>query len=111
MYHRLGLLRTESRSPMHSNAPLRTFKQRIWEERGNCFLYGCVTVVILCLIGGLIAFLVARNFFGKIREKYTETAPIELPTVEMSAEQIDALIKRVDQYAVDLRAGKPVPTL
>jgi len=96
---------------MTNTHPLCTFLPRIREERGNCFLYGCVTLVVLALLGGLIAFIVGRNFVREVREKYTETAPIALPTIDMAADQVQALITRVDTYAADLRADKPLPSL
>ncbi len=96
---------------MNDNRLHRALWLRIREERGNCFLYGCVTLVILGLLGGLIAFIVGRNFVREIREKYTESTAIELPTIDMPADQIQALITRVDTYAADLRADKPLPSL
>jgi hypothetical protein len=96
---------------MYDTHPHRTLAARFSEERGNCFLYGCVTLVILGLLGGLIAFLVTRNFVSEVRDKFTEAAPIALPTVDMPAGQIQSLIARVDDYARDLRAGKPLPAL
>ncbi len=96
---------------MNDNRPLQTLLPRFREDRGNCFLYGCVTLVVLALIGGLIAFIVGRNFVREVREKYTETAPVELPTIDIPADQIQALITRVDEYARDLRAAKPLPSL
>lgn len=75
------------------------------EDRGNCFLYGCVTLVILALLGGLVAFLTFRYAIQQIRENYTEAEPVALPTVDMPQDRIDSLIERVDQYVADLRAG------
>ena len=96
---------------MHNTRSIHTLWPRIREERGNCFLYGCVTLVVLALLGGLIAFIVGRNFIREVREKYTEATPVEIPTIDMPADQIQALIKRVDDYARDLRADKPLPVL
>lgn len=83
----------------------------LYEERGNCFLYGCVTLVILAILGGLVAFLSYRYLVLQIRDKYTEAEPTSLPTVEMPADEVQSLIDRVDQYAKDLRAGNPLPPL
>ena len=87
-----------------SNRPLSTkIRHALADERGNCFLYGCVTVVILCLLGGLVAFLTLRYAMQQVREKFTAEAPIELPTVQMDQTAINSLIERVDKYADDLR--------
>lgn len=94
--------------PMQTQRILSRFHRDLAEERGNCFLYGCVTLVILALLGGLVVFLTLRYAMQRAKEKYTEAAPIELPTVNMPQADIDALIQRVDQYAKDLRDGKPL---
>ncbi len=90
---------------MRTRHILSSFRRDLREERGNCFLYGCVTLVVLALLGGLVVFLTLRYAMQQAKEKYTEAAPIELPTVNMPQAEIDALIQRVDQYAKDLREG------
>ncbi len=92
-------------SRCHATRPIHRLP-RLRENRGNCFLYGCVTLVILALLGGLVAFLTFRYAIQQLREKYTESEPVELPTVDMPQDRIDSLIDRVDQYVEDLRAGK-----
>jgi hypothetical protein len=98
-----------TRGPLMSTHNYRPFVRRlIRDERGNCFLYGCVTLVILALLGGLIVFLSIRYVARELREKYTEEAPVELPTVDLPQSEIDALVERINQYAEDLRDGKPL---
>lgn len=96
---------------MHTDTKLQAITRRIREERGNCFLYGCVTLVILAILGGLISFLVVRNFARQVREKYTEPTAATLPTADLSPEATQALIARVDDYVHKLRAGEPLGTL
>jgi len=85
---------------------LRRFRRDLSEERGNCFLYGCVTLVILALLGGLVLFLTLRYAMTQFRDRFTEATPVELPTVDMPQGDIDALIKKIDAYSNDLRGGK-----
>ncbi len=94
---------------MHTqqNALLR----KLHEERGNCFLYGCVTVVVLAILGGLISFLVFRSFARQVREKYTEPTAAALPTADLPAAETEALIARVDEYVKRLRADEQLGTL
>lgn len=94
---------------MHTqqNALLRKLR----EERGNCFLYGCVTIVVLAILGGLISFLVFRSFARQVREKYTEPTAAALPTADLPAADTQALIVRVDDYVKKLRAGEALGTL
>ncbi len=93
---------------MRRSELLPRMRRALADERGNCFLYGCVTVVVICLLGGLVAFLSLRYMMSQVREKYTAPAAVELPTVEMAQADIDALVTRVDAYADDLRADKPL---
>ena len=93
---------------MSNKLPSTRIRRALADERGNCFLYGCVTAVILCLLGGLAVFLFLRYQMQQAREKYTADAPIELPTVEMEQAGIDALVERVDKYADDLRGDAPL---
>jgi len=87
------------------------FRRDLRDERGNCFLYGCVTLVILGLLGAVVMFLMLRYGMQQIRDRFTEETPVELPTVDMPRADIDALVARVDAYAKDLRAGNPLPPL
>lgn len=85
--------------------------QRLREEHGNCFLYGCVTLVVLAILGGLISFLVVRNFAGQVREKYTEPTAAVLPTADLSPDATQALITKVDEYFDKLRADEALGIL
>lgn len=96
---------------MHTHSRVHALSRKLREESGNCFLYGCVTLVVLTILGGLIAFLVARNFASQVREKYTEPTAAALPTSSLPAGEIQTLITRVDEYVAKLRAGDPLGTL
>jgi hypothetical protein len=96
---------------MRDNMTLQAITRKLREDAGNCFLYGCVTLVVLGILAGLASFLVVRNFAREMREKYTEAAPAELPTADLPAAATEALIARVDEYFKKLRAGEPLGTL
>lgn len=96
---------------MHKHPYVHTIARKFREESGNCFLYGCVTLVILGILGGLISFIVFRNFARQVRDKYTEITAATLPTSGLSATDAQALIARVDDYTAKLRAGEPLGTL
>lgn len=96
---------------MHNDTHVHPIVRKLREESGNCFLYGCVTLVVLAVLGGLISFIVVRNLAGQVREKYTEPTPAVLPTSDLPATEIQALIGRVDDYVKKLRAGDPLGTL
>ena len=43
--------------------------------------------------------------------KYTDTEPMPLPEVSMSAAEVDQLLRRVEDFRDDLRAGRTPPVL
>ena len=76
-------------------------------KRHGCFFTGCmISLVLLVLIGGSLfiglGFLVNR--VNKFIMEYTETSPMVLPHVEMSAGELRALKARVDVFGQALEA-------
>jgi hypothetical protein len=69
-------------------------------QRG-CFFYGCIIASVLALLVlilvGILAF-VGYRMFNQAVEKYTATTPEKLPTVEMPADQRQALKDRVEAF-------------
>ena len=58
------------------------------KPRRGCFFYGCLSSVVLLLIllGGL---LIGLHYVKQLVNRYTDTKPMELPTVQMSQAEID----------------------
>ncbi|MBM3879602.1 MAG: hypothetical protein FJ387_07750 [Verrucomicrobia bacterium] len=75
---------------------------QIRKGRG-CFFYGCLAVVVLVLVGLLTTYFGFRYAVGKFADAYTETAPVALPKVELSAAEALELQQRVKAFktAVD----------
>lgn len=83
-------------------APLR------WNaDQGNCFLWGCVTIVLVFILGSIVAGLTLRYGIQQFREQYSDDAPIDLPRVAMTSEQIDTLLLRVQAFEDGLEADQP----
>jgi hypothetical protein len=82
-------------------------------QRG-CFFYGCIIasilVVLVMILVGVGGFIVYRLITGVV-ESYTATTPLELPKVEMPAEQREALKNRVDLFRKAVDAGTPAEPL
>jgi hypothetical protein len=80
----------------------------------GCFFYGCIiatilTVMMLVLIGA-VSYLLYRTFTQYV-EQYTDTAPRELPKVDIPAEKREALKKHVDEFRKAVDEGKAVEPL
>ncbi|MFC1757386.1 hypothetical protein ACFL2H_01285 [Planctomycetota bacterium] len=76
-----------------------TFAAETPEEKSNwgCIIGGCLGVVAIGLIGVVVAGFFAWKFTAGQIEKLTSDTPRELPVVEYTDEQIQALYSRFDQ--------------
>ena len=83
-------------------------------KRRGCFFYGCITVLIVMVLVGIAFFFAVRYTVTKIAsivEQYTETKPMPLPAVQMSATDYEQLDKRVTAFADAVNARKATPPL
>ncbi len=95
------------RKPISINA----FGHQIRRNEGNCFIWGCATLVLVFILGSIVAFFTVRYGIQQLREKYTDDAPMDLPVVGMPQDDLDALIERVDTFSQGLRDDEPVERL
>ena len=75
-------------------------------KKRGCFFYGCLTLVILFLIGGLGTYLVVRYVANKITQlvnNYTDTSPVLLESVSLPPAQMSALRDRVAAFGQALQ--------
>lgn len=96
---------------MRKPTSIKAFGHQIGRNEGNCFIWGCATLVLVFILGSIVVFLTVRYGIQQLREKYTDDAPMELPVVEMPQEDLDALIERVDTFSQGLRDDEPVERL
>ena len=80
------------------------------KRRRGCLFYGCLTGAV-CLSAILVALLMGLHQLKKFIAQYTDPSPISLPAVQMSAEQIDQLHRRIDSFKDAVRSGRPTPPL
>lgn len=83
-------------------------------KRRGCFFYGCITVLVLTVLFCIAGFFLIRyglNKFTAFVEQYTETTPMTLPTVQLSATEYEQLDKRVSAFADAVNARKATPPL
>jgi hypothetical protein len=84
------------------------------KPRRGCFFYGCITGLVLLLliaIGGLIAVHYGKKALTGMINKYTDTQPMALPTVQISAADLDKLKQRFAAFEDAVKAGRPTPPL
>jgi len=76
----------------------------------GCFFYGCITGVVL-LVLVLAGLFIGLHYMKKLVNRYTDTKPRELPTVQMSQAEMAQAKERFEsfQQAVrEQRATKPL---
>ncbi|HTL16304.1 MAG TPA: hypothetical protein VL793_03655 [Patescibacteria group bacterium] len=87
-----------------------TDQQTPAKSRRGCLFYGCLSGTV-CLLAILLAFLIGLHQVKKMLNFFTDTHPVELPTVQMTAAQIEQLKQRVEAFQDALRSGRPTAPL
>jgi hypothetical protein len=84
------------------------------KKRHGCFYYGCLVLVVLGFFALIIGFLGVRYVASVINSKldqYAETQPMAFPKVEMPADELQQLKKRVDAFSAAMQAHSNTPPL
>jgi len=69
---------------------------------------GCTSVLLLAAIGGFFAYRGVKGFISGMTEKYTYTTPLELPSVDVSEDEAEAVLERVATFTEALKQnGQP----
>jgi hypothetical protein len=80
------------------------------KRRKGCLFYGCLTFTA-CFILFLVLLLAGLYQFRKVVYLYTDASPMSLPTLNMTAEQMDAVHRRVDAFKDAVNAGRSTAPL
>jgi hypothetical protein len=75
----------------------------------GCFFYGCITTLVLLLVGALTTYLGARYFIKKMIATYTDSAPALLPEAEVSTAKIEEVRQRWVAFFDGVKTDKPLP--
>jgi hypothetical protein len=80
------------------------------KPRRGCFFYGCLSgVVLLVLVFG--ALFLGLHYMKKMVLRYTDTKPIELPTVQMSQAEMAQEKERFESFEQAVREQRPTKPL
>jgi len=80
------------------------------KPRRGCFFYGCISGLVLLAIV-LAALMIGLHYVKKMINQYTDTRPMELPTVQMSQGEIDKLKQRFNAFRQAVREQLPAQPL
>jgi hypothetical protein len=80
------------------------------KPRRGCFFYGCITGVVL-LVVVLGTMLLGLHYLKRLVNSFTDTQPMELPTVQMPQAEVDKLKQRFDAFQQAVREARPTEPL
>lgn len=72
--------------------------------------YGCIVGIVLMLML-LAGVLYGLHQFKKVMNQFTDSKPVALPTVSLSASQLDSLHQRVNTFSNSVSTGKAASPL
>ncbi len=73
-------------------------KRKLQSNEGNCLVYGCASLVVISIIGVVVIGLGLRSLYSQFRDNFTDDVAMELPIVEVSDSDRDAIIERYDTW-------------
>lgn len=89
-----------------SDQPAPTAPPRQGGCRWGCVLWGCLgTTVVVSVILGLMAFASYRFYINQLN-KYTSESPLELPSSDVSEEEVQLVVDRLDSFRDQFDQGE-----
>ena len=86
----------------------------VQKKKHGCLFYGCLTVLVLLLVGGVGAFFIVRHLVRQANAfiaDSTDTHAVELPKNELSAAELAALRDRWTAFQDALNAHSNAPPI
>src|SRR5689334_20812420 len=80
-------------------------------KKRGCFFYGCIGAIIVFVIGVTVVVFGIRYAISSFVQNYTDTAPLEMPKVEMTQVELDRLKTRVSDFSKALDNHQKTPPL
>jgi len=77
----------------------------------GCFFYGCLTLVILFVVGAIGLYFGTRYAINRMVAQYTSATSMPVPRVEGTPEEIQGVQDRFRAFADALRSGQPAEAL
>lgn len=86
-------------NPFDSDLQNTQGKKRGW----GCWVWGCLGVIVFMLIAIIGVGVTSYFVYTAQVNKYTDTQPAELPVVEMQADELETLEKRIESFTNQVR--------
>ena len=91
------------------NQPNSTFADSPSAEKSfpwGCWLGGCLSVILLIFIGISASIYAGYRVYKSQLDAYTSSTPVEIQTVEYSAEEVAAVKQRIEDFKNALEKGE-----
>lgn len=72
----------------------------------NCFVYGCLGMLVIAVIGVVAIVYGAKFAFNKALDTYTDTQPAELPPVQLAEGKAKEVEERFEAFKQAFEAGE-----
>ena len=90
------------------NNPNQTFADSPVAEKSfpwGCLLGGCLSVVLLIVIGISATFYAGYRLYKSKLESYTSSQPVEIKSVEYTDQEVAAVKQRIEDFKAALEKG------
>ncbi len=77
----------------------------------GCFFYGCLTCIVVFILGGVGLYFGAKYAANYFVQHYTSDQPLKLPDTQLPADELKSLLARADKFSDEVKAGTNSPTL
>lgn len=76
-----------------------------YKSKKGCFFWGCLIMIIICIIAGICIFIVYRKVSNAVSQ-FTSETPVEIAKVEYSPQEKAEADKKVKSFIDDLKKGE-----
>ena len=90
---------------MMTGAPVAEKKKR------GCFFYGCLTVIILLILGAGAAYFGAKKLYHTFIDRLTATAPLTITPAAVTQTDFDETSRRLSEFKAAMDSGHGPETL
>ena len=77
----------------------------------GCFFYGCITLIVLVIMGIIGIFFGVRFGVKYLRDNYTSTKPAAVAPSSLSPAEVSQITQRVDAFKKAAQSGTNAPPL
>lgn len=77
----------------------------------GCLFYGCLTLVVLVVVGAAALYFGTRYALNQAIQKYTDSGPMTLPKVEFTVAEAAGAQARFKAFQEAIKAGTPTEPL